>query len=347
MRTAIYAAAKIAILGVTLDLLASGIKVMALDATYTPDFGTDEFLSDIPGGSRVTAGVALTSKTLVRVESAVKYDADDVTFLSVTGDPIKGLVMYLDTGSEGTSKLIGYFDYFGGLPITPTGANILFRWPPYAIFVLDDGVLGGPQGVPGEDGADGVDGADGTDGADGVLAPGGITGQFQFNDTGDVLGGSPNLINHIPTGEVHHLGNPTHKESRADFEDAVNFSAYGKAYSVWNSRFSSDATPFALQTIEFPAADFGDCIVTLLTEVTISSTSGGGNLAWKSVWRRNAGILEMLAEVDNSDPSLLTIAAGLGTNNSDNDSVNIDGTGPAFDAIWIISTHVQIAKEPT
>lgn len=149
-RTGIYASAKGAILGQTLSLLDAGIKAMPLNSGYTPDYANHTVLSDVLVGNRVTAGVALTSKTLVQVGTGYKYDADDVVFTGVPNpSTIAGVLLYLDTGTESTSKLIGYFDYFVGVPVTVTTGTVTFTWPAYAIFVLDDGVLGGPQGVPG------------------------------------------------------------------------------------------------------------------------------------------------------------------------------------------------------
>jgi hypothetical protein len=34
------------------------------------------------------------------------------------------LVIYQDTGVEGTSRLIGYYDVATGLPITPNGGDV-------------------------------------------------------------------------------------------------------------------------------------------------------------------------------------------------------------------------------
>ena len=52
------------------------------------------------------------------------FDAADVAFTTVTGDPSEVLVIYKDTGSAATSPLIAYIDTATGLPVTPNGGNI-------------------------------------------------------------------------------------------------------------------------------------------------------------------------------------------------------------------------------
>ncbi|MGO4700288.1 hypothetical protein [Dyella sp. 2RAB6] len=107
--------------------LTDSFKVLLVDTgAYTPNFSTHEFLSDIPTSARVgtTSGVALTSKTT----TGGAADAADITFSSVTGASIEALVIYKDTGTEGTSPLVAYIDTATGLPITPNGGDIIVTW---------------------------------------------------------------------------------------------------------------------------------------------------------------------------------------------------------------------------
>lgn len=150
-RTGVYANAKADLLAGTLSFLSAGIKALPVRASYTQDFDNDEFLSDIPSGARAANPVLVTGKQVVKIQETVVFKANAVAFPSVAaGAPIVGLVLYEDTGTAGSSRLIGYFDYFSNLPITPVGANITFNWPVYGVIVLLEGVLGGPQGVPGD-----------------------------------------------------------------------------------------------------------------------------------------------------------------------------------------------------
>lgn len=110
-----------------LNWLTDNYKVLLVDTgAYTPNFSTHEFLSDIPTSARVgtTSGVALTSKTT----TGGAADAADITFSSVTGASIEALVIYKDTGTEGTSPLVAYIDTATGLPITPNGGDIIVTW---------------------------------------------------------------------------------------------------------------------------------------------------------------------------------------------------------------------------
>lgn len=102
--------------------LSDTIKCLLVDTgAYTPNFTTHEFLSDISASARIgtTTGVTLTSKTT----TGGAADAADITFSSVTGASIEALVLYSDTGTEGTSPLIAYIDTATGLPITPNGGD--------------------------------------------------------------------------------------------------------------------------------------------------------------------------------------------------------------------------------
>lgn len=101
------------------------IKAALVDtATYTADLANDQFLSDIPSGERVATSANLTNKTTV----AGVADADDITYTSVSGDQSEALVIYQDTGTPSTSRLIAYIDSATGLPVTPNGGDIQVQW---------------------------------------------------------------------------------------------------------------------------------------------------------------------------------------------------------------------------
>lgn len=107
--------------------LTDTVKCILVDTSaYTANFTTHEFLSDIPTSARVgtSSGVALTSKTT----TGGAADAADITFSAVTGASIEALVLFKDTGTEGTSPLIAYIDTATGLPITPNGGDIICTW---------------------------------------------------------------------------------------------------------------------------------------------------------------------------------------------------------------------------
>lgn len=101
------------------------IKCVLIDsADYTVSIDADQFLSDIPAGARVATSSNFTSKTNI----LGVLDAADVVLSSVTGDPSEAVVIYQDSGVEGTSRLIAYIDTATGLPVTPNGTDITIAW---------------------------------------------------------------------------------------------------------------------------------------------------------------------------------------------------------------------------
>lgn len=101
------------------------IRVILIDAAdYTVDAANHDNLDDVAGAARVAVSGALTGKTVTNGVA----DADDVTFTSVSGDPVEAIVIYKHTGTESTSRLIAYLDSGTGLPVTPNGGNITIQW---------------------------------------------------------------------------------------------------------------------------------------------------------------------------------------------------------------------------
>lgn len=116
-----------------IDVSSDTIKANLISsASYTPSFSADEFLSDIPGGAIIAAGVALSSKTT----SAGALSAANVIWTSVTGGAAAYIGLYKDTGTGSTSNLIGLIDTGTGLPVTPNGGDITAAWPSGLIFTL-------------------------------------------------------------------------------------------------------------------------------------------------------------------------------------------------------------------
>jgi len=125
MANAIYGIARKKFLDADIDLLADNIKVVLVDtATYTVDIDVDDFLDDIPVGERVATSGNFTTKTT----TLGVFDADNITFSSVSGDVSEALVIYKDTGAAATSPLIAFIDSATGLPVTPNGGDITVTW---------------------------------------------------------------------------------------------------------------------------------------------------------------------------------------------------------------------------
>lgn len=107
------------------------IKAMFVDhADDTPVPATDDFIDDILSAARVPAiGSCPTLGTItIGTVAAGVFDAADTVFTSLTGDPSESLILFKDTGSEATSKLIAFWDTATGLPLTPNGGNVTVTW---------------------------------------------------------------------------------------------------------------------------------------------------------------------------------------------------------------------------
>ena len=70
------------------DTTADRFKVMLVTSSYTPDFGTHDFKSDVTnevtGTGYSSGGESLSSVTLTQSSSTITFDADDVTWASST-----------------------------------------------------------------------------------------------------------------------------------------------------------------------------------------------------------------------------------------------------------------------
>lgn len=137
MANVLYPLFKQGLLSPGLDLSTLTLKAVLVDTgAYTYSAG-HQFLSSVPSGARAGTPQTLASKTV----ALGVFDAADVTFPSVpagtsTGAGIEAAVIYVDTGTEATSRLIAYIDTATGLPVTPNGGNITVTWDATGIFAL-------------------------------------------------------------------------------------------------------------------------------------------------------------------------------------------------------------------
>lgn len=123
MANAIYPKYKEALLdgASNIDLDGGTIKAVLVDTGAYSYSASHQFLSDIPSGARIATSSALASKTITNGV----FDAADFTWSAVTGVQSEAIVLYYDTGSAATSRLIAYYDTgVTGLPVTPNGGDI-------------------------------------------------------------------------------------------------------------------------------------------------------------------------------------------------------------------------------
>jgi len=93
------------------------IKVMLVTSAYTPAAATHTTKSDITNevtGTNYTArGEEVTTKSVAESGGTTTVDGDDVTWLQNAGGftTARYGVLYKDTGTDGTSPLVGYIDF--------------------------------------------------------------------------------------------------------------------------------------------------------------------------------------------------------------------------------------------
>jgi hypothetical protein len=122
MADKLYPKTKAQFLKALLDITNITIRAYLLDGTYTYS-DSHEFLSDVGAGTRVARTNPLSGKTVNLTTAA--FDSDDPTAESVTGDDVNQIVLYQDTGVEGTSRLIFFKDTgISTVPFTPDGSDI-------------------------------------------------------------------------------------------------------------------------------------------------------------------------------------------------------------------------------
>ena len=64
-------------------------------------------------------------------------NADDVVFTSLTGAAVAAIVIFMNTGTDTTSRLIAYLDTgITGLPFTPSSADATLVWDSAGILDL-------------------------------------------------------------------------------------------------------------------------------------------------------------------------------------------------------------------
>ena len=133
MANAIYPKYKEALLdgSSNIDINDGTVKVALVDTgTYTYSAAHDFYddLSGVVGTPQTIANTTVTNGL---------FDGDDVTFTAVSGNSVEALVIYIDTGSAATSRLVAYIDTgVTGLPVTPNGGDISISWNASGIFQL-------------------------------------------------------------------------------------------------------------------------------------------------------------------------------------------------------------------
>ena len=105
------------------DLHDGIVKVQLLDLDEYTYSASDEFLDDIPSAALVGPTVTLTGKSITNGV----FDANNVTFPNVSGNPSEAVLIYLDSGSDSTSRLVSIIT-FNGVSVPANGNDIHLNW---------------------------------------------------------------------------------------------------------------------------------------------------------------------------------------------------------------------------
>lgn len=125
MANAIYPLYKQALLDgdSNIDLNDGTVKVALVDTGTYAYSAAHDFLDDLSGVVGTAQTIANTTVTNGLL------DGDDVTFTAVSGNTVEALVLYIDTGTPATSRLVAYLDTdVTGLPLTLNGADVTIAW---------------------------------------------------------------------------------------------------------------------------------------------------------------------------------------------------------------------------
>ncbi|MBR0643972.1 hypothetical protein [Plastoroseomonas hellenica] len=124
MTAILYPKFKQALLSPGINLATAAVKAALVDTGMVSFSAAHEFLSDISTGI-VGTPVALANKSFANGV----FDADNVNFMAVPGPTsLEALVLFIDTGTPATSRLMEWHDEAPGLPVTSNGGDIPVNW---------------------------------------------------------------------------------------------------------------------------------------------------------------------------------------------------------------------------
>ncbi len=126
MANFIYGKAKQSLLNGEFNISSDSLKVLLVTDSYVPSQNTDQFVSNISGSYIKERTSSLTNVTNI----LGVIDADDVTVAQYSGLAFKALVIYKDSGTDSTSRLLAYIDTATGIPFAGinSATNITINW---------------------------------------------------------------------------------------------------------------------------------------------------------------------------------------------------------------------------
>jgi hypothetical protein len=121
-----------ALLQAGVNLSSGTVKAALIDTGTVTYNATHQYYSSVSTGV-IGTPVALASKTFTNG----LFDAADLAFSAVTSNTAEALILYVDTGTAGTSPLLVWMDTgVSGFPVTPNGGDINLTWNASGIFQI-------------------------------------------------------------------------------------------------------------------------------------------------------------------------------------------------------------------
>ena len=126
MANFIYGKAKESLLNGQFNIVSDSLKVLLVTDSYVPNQNADQFVSSISSSYIKQRTSSLTNVTNV----LGVIDADNVSVADYGGLPFKALVIYKDSGTDSTSRLLAYIDTATGIPFLGINAvtDITINW---------------------------------------------------------------------------------------------------------------------------------------------------------------------------------------------------------------------------
>lgn len=131
MADAIYPKYKQALLDAdtNIDVNDGTVKVALSTAAYN---STHQFYTDV---SASTVGTPQTINNTTVTNGL--FDGDNVTYTAVAGgSTVTALIIYIDTGSAATSRLVAFINTVSGFPLSTNGGDVTVAWNASGIFQL-------------------------------------------------------------------------------------------------------------------------------------------------------------------------------------------------------------------
>lgn len=106
----------------SLDLNSADLVGMFIDNADDTVTVTDDFIDDVLAAARVpviASCPSLTTKTFGSLAVGV-FDADNLLFSALTGDPVEQFIVFYDSTVEATSDILACWD----VTLTPNGGDV-------------------------------------------------------------------------------------------------------------------------------------------------------------------------------------------------------------------------------